>query len=84
MHRVMLIPIIIFLALAILLPNVLGLILRGIMFFLSIILGVGVGLLAWSAAGCLGYAEKSMSSFLLYYLIFGLSSTIFIFSKSGA
>lgn len=79
----MFVPIIIFLALAILLPDVLGLILRGIMFFLSIVLGGGVGLIAWSAAGCLGYAEKSMSSFLLYYLLFGLTSTIFIFSKGA-
>lgn len=79
----MFVPIIIFLALAILLPDALGLILRGIMFFLSIVLGGGVGLIAWSAAGCLGYAEKSMSSFLLYYLLFGLTSTIFIFSKGA-
>jgi hypothetical protein len=73
----------IFVVLAMFAPGLLELILRFCLFFLSLVLGSGVGMIAWAIAGCMGYADHTWSSFLTYCALFGIPTTIFIFSQGS-
>lgn len=73
----------VFLAMAFLMPDVLGLIIRFLLTFLSLFMGAGVGLIAWSIAGSMGYAEFTWPSYLMYAAAFGIPTTIFIFSSGS-